>query len=173
MRYRVVKDTKSDPKRCAFIVLPFGDDEADKFAETLVKMHEGSVKEFDSYAELESFLVPRRKGGDIVYAYNGPNKIITFDIGDFGEEVLAKCFAGPKAATEPAPAAQPAVQPAQPPAAQPAKTSEPLRCVRLARGLVEDMVRCKYGVSISAIAETALAYLNAAENAINAETGKE
>jgi len=146
-KYRVTKDVKSDKEgKTTFVVFPdAGNAEADGFAKEYVGMYEASVKEFADFTSLVEFLKSKKDSSNL-FAWAGGKSLRSLVEQDFASEGL---FA-PATSEEPkAPAAT-------------AATEEAVRSLRLAKGIIEDIGRCRYGVSIASLSSEAAGCIDAA-----------
>lgn len=181
MRYIVIKDVKSNPSKATYTILPVGVKDAEEFAELLVKAHEGSVKYCDSFAEVQELLKPKAEAKDDVFAYAGPKTLKSFPILDpnADEASLRSLFTTPTTAEAETPSEAPACQPGDTPPEIPARRPdgtqeltlspddfrEVYEGLRIVRGILEDIKRCRYGVSISSLATQAEAQISYITNA--------
>ena len=154
-KYRLVKDVKSEKGIECFSIfkLPMTA-EVEDFAKKFVANVEGSVRDFETYAELAEFMKTKDWTKDKLFLATKPGEFMSANgIGPGTEEALDRALSNGAAGAAPAQATAIDVE----------KVSDAANRVRLARGIVEDISRCKYGVSISELAQSAAAYLDEAD----------
>lgn len=155
MKFRVTKDTKfsKEGKETLVVFPPAGNKETDEFAEQFVRMHEASVREFEDEASLKSFLADKFGTAD-VFTYVGNKSLRSIASPDDVGEAM---FNAPEAPV---------------PKNRLSGNAEAIRVLRLAKGIIEDIGRCKYGVSIASLSAEANAYVDEAiERLTKAEGG--
>lgn len=151
MKYTVIKDVKTSKDKTTFYVFPGErDGETAKFAEMLVKITEGSVRDFEDFESLKSFTAEKKD--DTVLVFAGGNKFAGVpDPSALDEQFVSDAFSGKAESAEAKVPETPAAQ--VPDAARLAEEYGKFHegCVEIA-SLVNDILGCRSKTGVTLVA---------------------